>query len=209
MHLFFRDFRAFCVFVDTYFLSFLKTNKRLFIHDVLTGFFSAGCHTLPQIAATRLRQAPAQPESRCNRLIRKPIPTIRCHRPGQRRNTPSASPPSAGSSPGTARRPNPHRLDASQRSKKRPGLAKPRFHQPQSAITCSNHNRKKPPASKPAFPAHGGSHSSAPRLPHRRPPTPRASSLRSSPIRWPRLSSTSFTASSGTKLRKPPAAAPS
>lgn len=96
MHLFFRDFRAFCAFIDTYFLSFLKTNKHLFIHDILTGFFSAGCHTLPQIAATRLRQAPAQPESRCNRLIRKPIPTIRYHRSGQRRNTPSATPPSAG-----------------------------------------------------------------------------------------------------------------
>ena len=125
MHLFFRDFRAFCAFIDTYFLSFLKTNKHLFIHDVLTGFFSAGCHTLPQIAATRLRQAPAQPESRCNRLIRKPIPTIRYHRSGQRRNTPSTAPP------GTARRPSPHRLDASYGQKKT-GVAKPRSHQPQS-----------------------------------------------------------------------------
>lgn len=131
IHLFFRDFRAFCAFIDTYFLSFLKTNKHLFIHDVLTSFFSAGCHTLPQIAATRLRQAPAQPESRCNRLIRKPIPTIRYHRSGQRRNTPSAAPPSAGQTrePPVA----PARTVLTQATdKKRPGSQNPGSHQPLS-----------------------------------------------------------------------------
>ena len=172
MHLFFRDFRAFCAFIDTYFLSFLKTNTPLFIHDVLTGFFSAGCHTLPQIAATRLRQAPAQPESRCNRLIRKPIPTIRYHRSGQRRNTPSAAPPSAGQTrePPVA----PARTVLTQATdKKRPGSQNPGPTNLSQAITWRNHNRKRPPASKPTFPAHGGSHSSAPRLSRRRPPTPR------------------------------------
>ena len=132
MHLFFRDFRAFCAFIDTYFLSFLKINKHLFIHNILICFFSAGCHTLQQTAATRLRQRPAQPEARCNRLIRKPIPTIRRHLPGQRRNTPSAPLPSAGQTRkppvATARA----ALTQATEHKKRPGSQKPRSHQPQS-----------------------------------------------------------------------------
>jgi len=131
MHLFFRDFRAFCAFIDTYFLSFLKTNKHLFIHDVLTGFFSAGCHTLPQIAATRLRQTPAQPESPMQPTdpeadTDNTIPPVRAtpqHAVGR-----SAV---CRSNPGTARRPSPHRLDASYGQKKT-GVAKPRSHQPQS-----------------------------------------------------------------------------
>lgn len=125
MHLFFRDFRAFCAFIDTYFLSFLKTNKHLFIHDVLTGFFSAGCHTLPQIAATRLRQAPAQPESPMQPTdpeadTDNTIPPVRAtpqHAVGR-----SAV---CRSNPGTARRPSPHRLDASYGQKKDRGRKTP------------------------------------------------------------------------------------
>lgn len=209
MHLFFRDFRAFCAFIDTYFLSFLKINKHLFIHNILICFFSAGCHTLPQTAATRLRQRPAQPEARCNRLIRKPIPTIRRHRPGQRRNTPSAPPPSAGQTRkppvATARA----ALTQATDTKKRPGSQNPGPTNLSQAITWRNHNRKRPPASKPTFPAHGGSHSSAPRLPRRRPPTPRkaACAPRRSDGRGSRVRVSP--PHRDTKLRKPPAAAPS